>query len=134
MQEFIQSVASKFGINEEQAKSATGGVLNFLKEQGPGAETDTLISKIPGAEDVMQSAPEGGESTERSGTGGMLGGVGSMLGGAGGALAALQGSGLQGGQAKEFVVMLVDYAKQKAGPEQVEQVLDKVPALKGFLQ
>jgi hypothetical protein len=134
MQEFIQSAASKLGINEDQAKSATGGVLNFLKQQGPGAETDTLISKIPGAEDVMQSTTASGESRSESGAGGMLGGLGGVLGGAGGALSALQSSGLDGGQAKQFVVMLVDYAKQKAGPERVEQVLDKVPALKSFLQ
>ena len=33
-----------------------------------------------------------------------------------------------------IVTMLVDYAKQKAGPEQVEQVLSKVPALKSMMQ
>jgi hypothetical protein len=64
----------------------------------------------------------------------MLGGIGSKLGGAGGAMAALQGSGLDAGRAKSFVTMLVDYAKQKAGPEQVEQVLAKVPALKSMIQ
>jgi hypothetical protein len=127
MQEFIQSVASKLGINEDQARSATSGVLNMIKDQGNGQDADTLISKIPGADDVMQSsAPSGG-------AGGMLGGLGSKLAGAGGALAALQGSGLDGDKAKQFVVML-DYAKQKAGPEQVDQVLDKAPALKTFLQ
>jgi hypothetical protein len=77
----------------------------------------------------LQSSASGGESG-----GGMLGSLGGKLGGAGGALAALQGSGLDGGKAKSFVTMLVDYAKQKAGPEQVEQVLDKVPALKSFVQ
>ena len=129
MQEFIQSAASKLGINEDQAKSATGGVLNMLKDQGGGQEADALISKIPGAEDVMQSTASGGESG-----GAMLGGLGSKLGGSGGALAALQGSGLDGGKAKSFVTMLLDYAKQKAGPEQVDQVLNKVPALKSFMQ
>src|SRR5688572_735399 len=132
MEDFIQSVTSKLGINEDQAKSATGGVLNFLKEQGGGAETDTLISKIPGAQDVMQSSGSG--ASAQSGGGGMLGGLGGMMGGAGGALAALQGSGLGGDKAKQFVVMLVDYAKQKAGPEQVERVINKVPALQNFLQ
>ena len=29
MQEFIQSAVSQLGINEEPAKSATGGLLNF---------------------------------------------------------------------------------------------------------
>jgi hypothetical protein len=45
MQEFIQSAASKLGINEDQAKSATGGVLNFLREQGDGQDVDALIAK-----------------------------------------------------------------------------------------
>lgn len=130
MQEFIQSAATKLGINENQAKSATGGVLNFLKDQGDGQDVDALIAKMPGAEDVMQSTA----SAEGGGGGGMLGGIGSKLGGAGGAMEALQGSGLDAGHAKSFVTMLVDYAKQKAGPEQVEQVLAKVPALKSMMQ
>jgi hypothetical protein len=129
MQEFIQSAASKLGINENQATFATANVLKLFKEQGGGQEADRLISNIPGAEDVMQSS---GSSAE--GTGGMLGGLGGKLGGAGSALAALQESGLDGGKAKSFVTMLVDYAKQKAGPEQVDRVLDKVPALRSFLQ
>ena len=33
MQEFIQSAVSQLGINEDQATSATGGLLNFLKNQ-----------------------------------------------------------------------------------------------------
>ena len=69
MQEFIQSAASKLGINEDQAKSATGGVLNMLKDQGGGQEADALISKIPGAEDVMQSTASGGEAKGRARTG-----------------------------------------------------------------
>ena len=130
MQEFIQSAATKLGINEDQAKSATGGVLNFLKDQGNDQDVDALIAKIPGAQNVMQSTASGAEG----GGGGMLSGIGSKLGGAGGAMAALQGSGLDSGRAKSFVTMLVDYAKQKAGPEQVEQVLSKVPALKSMMQ
>ncbi|MEX0805911.1 MAG: hypothetical protein WD688_21720 [Candidatus Binatia bacterium] len=49
MQEFIQMAVSRLGINEDQAKSATGGLLNFLKDQGDGNETQSLIAKLPGA-------------------------------------------------------------------------------------
>lgn len=138
MEEFIQSAASRLGINEDQARSATGGILNFIKDQGGGDEAGALIAKIPGAEDVMQSTAAGGESRESggemlSGGGGVLSGLGGKLGGVGGALATLQGSGLDGGRAKSFITMLLDYAKEKAGSEQVEQVLDKVPALKSLM-
>jgi hypothetical protein len=127
MQDFIQSAVSQLGINEDQAKSATGGLLNFLKNQGNG-NVQALIAKLPGAEGLMQDA-----GSSESGGGGMLGGLGSKLGGSGGALAALQGSGLDASQAGPFVKMLVDYAKQKAGPELVEQVIAKVPALKTLM-
>lgn len=56
MQEFIQSAVSQLGLNEDQAKSATGGLLNLLRNQGGGNEAQTLIAKLPGAEDLMQSA------------------------------------------------------------------------------
>jgi hypothetical protein len=133
MQEFIQSAVSQLGINEDQAKSATGGLLNFLKNQGGGNEAQSLIAKLPGAKDVIQST---GSSSESSGTlsgGGMMGGLTSAMGQSGGALAALQGSGLNASQAGPFVKMLVDYARQKAGPEIVERVIDKVPAIKAMI-
>jgi len=133
MQEFIQSVVSQLGINEDQAKSATGGLLNFLKNQGGGNEAQTLIAKLPGAEDLMQSAGSSSESSGSVGGGGMLGGLTSAIGQGGGALAALQGSGLSASQAGPFVKMLVDFARQKAGPETVERVLDKVPAIKAMI-
>ena len=63
----------------------------------------------------------------------MLAGLTSAMGQSGGALAALQGSGLSASQAGPFVKMLVGYARQKPGPEIVERVLDKVPALKSMM-
>lgn len=132
MQEFIQAVMSQLGVNENQAQSATGGLLQFLKNQADGNEVHTLISKLPGAEDLMKSVGSGSP-----GGGGLLGGLGAAIGGtAGGSaglLSLLQGSGLGGGTAGSFVKMFVDYAKQKAGPDLVEQVLAKVPALKSLM-
>lgn len=126
MQDFIQSVTSKLGIGEDQAKTATGGLLNFLNNQD-GGDVQALIAKLPGAESLMQSAGSSG-----GGGGGMLGGLTSALGQSGGALAAVQGAGLNTNQAGSFVKMLMDYAREKAGPDIVNRVLDKVPALKAL--
>lgn len=133
MQEFIQSAVSQLGINEDQAKSATGGLLNFLKNQGGGNEAQSLIAKLPGAEDVIQSTGSSSESSGTLGGGGMMGGLTSAMGQSGGALAALQGSEFSASQAGPFVKMLIDYARQKAGPEIVERVVDKVPAIKAMI-
>lgn len=131
MQEFIQSAVSQLGITEDQAKSATGGLLNFVKEQADGNAAQELIAKLPGAEGLMATSSSSGESG-----GGMLGGLaaglGSKLGGVGGAMAALKASGLDAGKISPFVTMLVNYAKQKAGPELVEKVLSQLPALKSL--
>jgi hypothetical protein len=90
-------------------------LLNLLKNQSGGNEAQTLIAKLPGAEDVMQSA---GASTGSSGTfggGGMLGGLSSAMGQSGGALAALHGSGLSASQAGPFVKLLsIMRAKKQA--------------------
>jgi hypothetical protein len=108
-------------------------LLNFLKNQGGGNEAQSLIAKLPGAEDVIQSTGSSSESSGTLGGGGMMGGLTSAMGQSGGALAALRGSGLSASQAGPFVKMLVDYARQKAGPEIVERVVDKVPAIKAMI-
>ena len=71
---------SQLGINEDQAKSATGGLLNFLRKQGGENEAQTLIAKLPGAEDLMQSAGSTSESSASLGGGGILEGPTSAMG------------------------------------------------------
>jgi hypothetical protein len=131
MQEFIQSVASRFGISPDSAKTATAGLLNLLKEKESSGEVQGLLSKLPGAEEVIDSAPSEGVSGGGFGNLGSL--VGGKLGGAAGALAAFKSSGLEPSQVGSFVKMLIDFAKQKAGPEVVDKALEKVPDLKALL-
>ncbi len=133
MQEFIHSVVSQLGISEDTAKSATGGLLSLLKEKTGGDAMNSLLAKLPGAEGLMSSVGSG----SKGGLGAALGGLGSTFGGQGGGaagvLAALQGSGLNASQVGPFVKMLVDFAKQKAGPDLVNQALEKAPDLKNLL-
>lgn len=61
MEELIKSVTEKAGINPEQAKSAVGTVLEFIK------------AKMPGIGEQVQSALAGGNE------GGALGGAADAL-------------------------------------------------------
>lgn len=63
MQEFIQSAVSQLGINEDQA-SPRLEAAQFSKDSRRGNEAQTLIAKLPGAEDVIRSP---GASSESSG-------------------------------------------------------------------
>ena len=54
MQEFIDLVTSQLGIGESESKSATGGIMDFIKEQLDDSSFNDLVSKIPGAESFMQ--------------------------------------------------------------------------------
>lgn len=134
MQEFIQSAVSQLGISQDSAESATGTVLNLLKDQGGGGATNQLLSALPGADALM------GSTASSSGGGGLAGGLGAVssafggkMGGAAGALAALQGSGLGADKIGSFVSLFFDFAKQKAGAGLVDQALEQVPDLKGLL-
>lgn len=131
--EFVQSAAKQIGISDEAAKSATGGLLGLVKDQAGQGDFDQLREKLPGADSIT--------SDESSGAGSMLGGAGKMLsgalggklGGAAGALGMFSKSGLDAGQAGQFVSMFFNFAKGKAGSGLVEQILGKMPEIKKLL-
>ena len=138
MNEFIQMVVSKLGVDESAARSATGGVLNMIQGQTDGADFNQLVDKLPGAEDVMRDAPQ---ATEQAGSGGgMLGGLmgkaAGMVSGAGGSGLALgsmfEKSGIGVDKLGSFATMFVGFVKDKAGADVVGRILDQVPALKKF--
>jgi hypothetical protein len=132
MQDFINSVTDRLGIDQDQAKSAVGSVLSMLRKEG-GADGGALLDKLPGASalaDETESSGSGG------GGGGLLGKVTGMLGGLGGGaggLAGLASSGLSGDKLKDFAKMFVDWAKEKAGDDLVNKVVSKVPGLSSIL-
>jgi hypothetical protein len=84
MQDFINSVTERLGIDEDQAKSAVGSVLAMLRKDGD-ADGGALLDKLPGANALADEAEGGG------GGGGLLGKVTGMLGGLGGGAGGLAG-------------------------------------------
>ena len=130
MEEFIQLACRQIGIGEGTARSATGGLLKFIKDQGGAADSESLLSSLPGSDALVTDA----QASTSGGAAGMLGGLGSMLGGnfatAAGAIGLVQQLGLDADKLGPFVGMFVAFVKEKAGADVIERVLANIPELK----
>ncbi len=139
MDELIQQLTSKLGIDAAVAKGATDKAMAIVKQHAGDDIFNKISSAIPGASEAAShgSAP----AAEANEGGGMLGKLASMassaLGGsAGGGLelaSSLTSAGVGTDKLGTFVTMLVDFIKEKAGKEVMDQVLAKFPMLKSLL-
>ena len=128
MQDFINSVTQKLGIDPDTAKSAVGSILSMIRKEG-GEEGKSLLDKLPGANSMGSGEAKGGGGI----LGGITGALGKLGGGGAGGLAGLASSGLSADKIKDFVAMFVDWAKKVAGEDLVNKVVDKIPGLKSIL-
>lgn len=127
MEEIIRRIAAAAGINEDLAREAVGIILNFLNRDGPQDKVSQLLDALPGARDLVAGTDA---------PGGLLGGLasklGGSLGGGMGAMAALNeltSAGLDMGQVQTVTRELVGIAREKAGADVVDQVVDAIPGL-----
>lgn len=128
MEELIGRIVSNVGIDEGLAQKAVGMILGFLQSEGPADKVGELMGALPGAEDLIASAGEGG--------GGLMGAVGGMMGGGGGAMALmgqLTGAGLGMGEVQGVATEVVGFAKEKAGDDTVTEVISAIPGLSQFV-
>ncbi|WP_349360027.1 DUF2267 domain-containing protein [Stappia sp.] len=127
MDEIIGRIASAAGIGEDTAKQAVSIILNFLNRDGPSDKVQQIIAALPGAEAYL---------TEESSGGGLLGSLGGMLGGGMGAMAALNeltNAGLDMEQVQTVTQELVAVAREHAGDETVDEVVNAIPGLNQVL-
>lgn len=132
MQDLIVRIAGKAGISEDIARKAVSIIISFLAKEGPDSQVGKLLDSIPGARAMVD---EGGEAD--SGGGGLLGGLGSMLGGgSGGAMAAfgqLSNLGLEMDEVKTVAKETLDYSKEQAGEDTVDEIISSIPGLSQFI-
>jgi predicted short-subunit dehydrogenase-like oxidoreductase (DUF2520 family) len=128
MDELIGRIASAAGISEDLARQAIGIILNFLDRDGPQDAVSQIVAALPGASELM--AEQGG------GGGGLLGSIagklGGSLGGGMGAMAALNeltSAGLEMGEVQAVTRELVQAAREHAGADVVDRVVDAIPGL-----
>jgi hypothetical protein len=116
--ELIQQLVSTLGVQENQATGGVGLILKHAQEKLSGADFASIAQQIPGADDMVKSAPEIG------GLGGALGSLGSALGGkaeALGGLASLAGGfsklGLDSGMVGKFIPIILSFVQSKGGDQ-----------------
>ena len=128
MEQIIASIAAKVGIGEDVARQGVGIMLNFLMKGGDAGVVGQLISKIPGADDLLaaHTADEGGSG---GGLGGLMGGGGGIMGLAG----QLQGIGLDMGEIQGMAKEFSAQAREVAGDDAVDAAAATVPGLSQFM-
>ncbi len=126
MEELIQRVVEKTGIDAGLAQKSVGMILSFLKKEGPAEHIDQLMSAIPGAQEAV-AAPAGG--------GGLMGMVSGLMGGGGvmGLGAQLMGAGVSMDQIGGISKELFAYGREKAGEDVMGGIVGHIPGLSQFV-
>ncbi|MBL8575445.1 MAG: DUF2267 domain-containing protein [Hyphomicrobiaceae bacterium] len=134
IQDLIDRIAQNVGLDPSVAQSAVGLIMNFLDKEGPQDQIGGLLDQFPGVRDLMSQTA----ATEGEGGGGLMGMLGGLMGGSAGGLMGLVGklneAGVDMGSVQGVTQELIGYAKEKAGPEMVEQVLGQIPGLGQYLR
>ena len=126
MDELINRIVTKVGIDAETARTAVRIILSFLYQQGDHEKVVTLASKITGAAEYFEATDDDSATT--------LGGLGGLMGG--GAMAVLgklQGIGLGMGQIQGVTKETVNFAREKAGEDVVNDIVGSIPGLGQFV-
>ncbi|PCJ83897.1 MAG: hypothetical protein COA52_18230 [Hyphomicrobiales bacterium] len=122
MQTLIAGIARQAGISEDIAQKAVAIILKFLVSEGPKDKIAALLDDMPEVKAMVGDAEDakGGKSL-----------LGSILGG-GGVMATfseLSGLGLEMGEIQTIAEKTIDYAKEKAGEETVNDIIGSIPGL-----
>jgi hypothetical protein len=118
MDELLDRLVGKVGVDRDAAHKTVGIILAFLIEEGPSDKVQALIKEMPGADAAMRAAVgDGGFNM-----GGIMG-VGSKL------MAAGLGFGQIQGAAHEFL----DFANEKLGKDAVGEIVGSVPGIGQFV-
>jgi hypothetical protein len=129
--EVIDQIATKAGIAPDLAEKAVGMILSFLQREAPDGPVTKMIESFPGATDLV--AQYGGD---QAGGGGLLGGLLSAVGAGGGIMGLgqqLMSSGLSMGDISSLAKETVATARQYAGNDVVDEVVNSVPGLSQFI-
>lgn len=120
MDELIEQLAGKVGIDKDVAEKAVGTILGFLLKEGPTEQVQALINQIPGATAAIEANSGGG------GMSGLLGGGLMALG------SKLMGFGLGMGEIQSVSRELFKFGREKIGNDQMGVIIAETPGLSQF--
>lgn len=117
MDELIERLTSKVGLERDVARRTVGLILGFLRSEGPTDKVQVLIDSIPGSEAVIEPA-------------GSRGAFGKLLGsGVMGLGAKLMGLGLGMAQIQSIARELFKYGRDKIGEDGMQEIIAGTPGL-----
>jgi hypothetical protein len=125
MDELIERLADKAGLEKAVAGKSVGIILGFLRNEGPSDPVQALIDTIPGAEDAIAAA-----DASRGGLGRLVGGV--MGGGVMAMGAKLMGLGLSVADIQKLARELFHIGREKIGADQMAAIITGTPGLRQF--
>lgn len=128
MNELVTRVADNVGIAPNVAEKAVGMMLGFLQREADDAAVARMIQAIPGAVELVAQFNGEGKS------GGLLSGLISSMGGGVMALGQqLMSLGLGMGEITALARETIAVAREHAGSETVDEVVNSVPGLSQFV-
>ena len=120
MNELVEQLAAKAGIDRAVAEKTIGIILGFLRKEGPSDKVQALIDRIPGAESALEA------SNKSSGLSGLMGGGLMALG------SRLMGLGLGIGEIQNVARELFRFGRDRIGADQMGEIISGTPGLSQF--
>jgi hypothetical protein len=120
MNELVEQLAAKAGIDKAVAEKTIGIILGFLRKEGPSGKVQALIDKIPGAESAIEA------SNTSSGLSGLMGGGLMALG------SRLMGLSLGIGEIQNVARELFRFGRDRIGADQMGEIISGTPGLSQF--
>ena len=120
MDELVEQLAAKAGIDRAVAEKTIGIILGFLRKEGPSDKVQALIDEIPGAESAVEA------SNKSSGLSGLMGGGLMALG------SRLMGLGLGIGEIQNVARELFKFGRDRIGADQMGEIISRTPGLRQF--
>ena len=120
MDELVEQLAAKAGIDRAVAEKTIGIILGFLRKEGPSDKVQALIDRIPGAENAVEA------SNRSSGLSGLMGGGLMALG------SRLMALGLGIGEIQNVARELFKFGRDRIGADQMGEIISGTPGLSQF--
>lgn len=122
MKELIDTLTRTLGVDGRQAEGGAAVLFKAARDKLGEGEFGKLLGGVPGLPDLMKKAPASGGG----GLGGLLGGIAGAMGGNAALISTVVGGfgklGLNTDDAKRFVPVILDFLRQKVGPDVVAKL------------
>jgi hypothetical protein len=122
MDELVGRIVARVGVDRAVAEKSVGIIFDFLSKEGPTDRVHALLDQLPGANAAMAVARAGD-------AGGMFGSMGGIMG----VGSRLMSAGLGIGEIQGVTRELIAYAREKAGDDAVNGIVEAIPGLSQFI-